>query len=75
MVDSLNIQRFNTQQDSIATVVAALRDKLSPNGDVVSAAGRQRTIDVFGEPLTPQQVAQRICRDVRNDGYKVLGQR
>ena len=72
MVDSLNIQRFNTQQDSIATVVAALRDKLSPNGDVVSAAGRQRTIDVFGEPLTPQQVAQRICRDVRNDGLSAV---
>ena len=72
MVDSLNIQRFNTQQDSIATVVAALRDKLSPNGDVVSAAGRQRTIDVFGEPLTPQQVVQRICRDVRNDGLSAV---
>ena len=72
MSDSLNIQRFDTRQDSIATVVAALRDKLSPGGDIVSAAARQRTIDVFGEPLTPQQVAQRICRDVRNDGLSAV---
>ena len=68
MADSLNIQRFNTQQDSIASVVAVLRSKLSPGGNVVSAAGRQRTIDVFGEPLTPEQVVKRICEDVRNDG-------
>jgi histidinol dehydrogenase len=72
MADSLNIQRFNTRKDSIATVVAALRDKLSPGGDVVSAAGRQRTIDVFGEPLTPNQVVQRICADVRNDGLSAV---
>ncbi|MBT4693811.1 MAG: histidinol dehydrogenase [Planctomycetaceae bacterium] len=72
MVDSLKIQRFNTQQDSIATVVETLRDKLSPSGDVVSAAGRQRTLDVFGEPLTPNQVVQRICADVRKDGLSAV---
>ena len=68
MTNPLNIQRFNTRQDSIRSVVAALRDKLSPGGNIVNAAGRQRTIDVFGEPLTPKQVVQRICADVRNDG-------
>jgi histidinol dehydrogenase len=72
MSDSLNIQRFDTRQDSIATVVAALRDKLSPGGDIVSAAARQRTIDVFGEPLTPNQVVQRICADVRKDGLSAV---
>ena len=72
MTNPLNIQRFDTRQDSIATVVAALRDKLSPSGDIVSAAGRQRTIDVFGEPLTAKQVVQRICADVRNDGLSAV---
>jgi histidinol dehydrogenase len=72
MADSLHIQRFNTRQDSIATVVAALRGKLSLVGDVVSAAGRQRTIDVFGEPLTPAQVVQRICADIRKDGLSAV---
>ena len=41
---------------------------MSPRGDVVSAAGRQRTIDVFGAPLSPQQVVQKICDDVRTEG-------
>ncbi len=72
MTNPLNIQRFDTRQDSITSVVAALRDKLSPSGDIVSAAGRQRTIDVFGEPLTAKQVVQRICADVRNDGLSAV---
>lgn len=72
MTNPLNIQRFDTRQDSITSVVAALRDKLSLGGDIVSAAGRQRTIDVFGEPLTAKQVVQRICADVRNDGLSAV---
>jgi histidinol dehydrogenase len=46
----------------------ALRDRLVSQGDVVSPAGRQRTIDVFGEPLSPRQVVERICADVRSQG-------
>lgn len=72
MTNPLNIQRFNTRQDSITSVVAALRDQLSPSGDIVSAAGRQRTIDVFGEPLTAKQVVKRICADVQNDGLSAV---
>ena len=34
----------------------------------MSEAGRRRTIEVFGEPLTPGQVVQRICDDVRVQG-------
>jgi histidinol dehydrogenase len=50
----------------------ALRGKLVSQGDVVSPAGRQRTIDVFGEPLTPRQVVERICADVRTQGIDAL---
>jgi histidinol dehydrogenase len=39
---------------------------------MVSPAGRQRTIDVFGEPLTPRQVVERICGDVRSKGIDAL---
>lgn len=49
-----------------------LRAKLSPDGNVVSEAGRQRTIDLFGEPLSPQQVVERICNDVRTNGLKAV---
>jgi len=50
----------------------ALRGKLVSQGDVVSPAGRQKTIDVFGEPLSPRRVVERICEDVRRDGLAAL---
>ena len=50
----------------------ALRAKLSSQGELVSPAGRQRTIDVFGEPLTPRQVVERICGEVKSKGLAAL---
>ena len=50
----------------------ALRRMLASQGDLVSPAGRQRTIDVFGSPLTPRQVVERICTDVREQGLEAV---
>ncbi len=50
----------------------ALRATLASQGELVSPAGRQRTIDVFGEPLTPRQVVERICGDVKAKGLAAL---
>ena len=50
----------------------ALRGRLVSQGDMVSPASRQRTIDVFGAPLTPRQVVERICADVRDRGLEAL---
>jgi len=50
----------------------ALRRTLASQGELVSPAGRQRTIDVFGAPLTPRQVVERICADVRQQGLEAL---
>ena len=50
----------------------ALRRTLVSQGEMVSPAGRQRTIDVFGEPLTPRQVVEKICRDVREQGIDAV---
>jgi histidinol dehydrogenase len=58
-------------QDPLAAL-AELRRKLSPQGDIVSEAGKQRTIDLFGEPLAPRQVVQRICADVRARGIDAV---
>ena len=52
--------------------LAELRRKLSPQGDVVSESGRQRTMALFGEPLAPRQVVQRICADVRERGLPAV---
>jgi len=52
----------------VQAALAELRRRLSPRGDVVSEAGQRRTIEVFGEPLTPNQVVERICNDVAERG-------
>ena len=49
-----------------------LRQKLAPGGNVVSEAGRKKTIEVFGEPLTPVEVVERICDDVNNQGIEAV---
>jgi histidinol dehydrogenase len=66
MVQALAIDRIDTRHDDVDAKLAALRENLSPAGNVVSEVGRRRTIEVFGEPLTPQQVVERICGDVRS---------
>ena len=68
----LAIRRIDTSQPGAADELAALRQKLSADGDVVSEAGRKKTLEVFGEPLTPQQTVERICRDVRGRGLEAV---
>ncbi len=68
----LVIRRIDTAQPGAAEELAALRRKLSADGDVVSEAGRQKTLEVFGEPLTPQQTVERICRHVRASGLSAV---
>ncbi len=69
---SLNITTIDCTKESAERLFETLRQKLSPRGDVTSETGRQRTIALFGEPLTPQQVVERICGDVRNGGVATM---
>lgn len=68
----LAIPRIDTRDPGSAAQIAALRAKLAPEGNVVSEAGRRKTIEVFGEPLTPVQVVERICGDVRERGLPAV---
>ncbi len=68
----ISIPVIDCAKDHAAQAMAELRERLSPRGDIVSEAGRQRTIELFGEPLTPQQVVERICRDVQTGGLQCL---
>ncbi|MEI8226846.1 MAG: histidinol dehydrogenase [Planctomycetota bacterium] len=65
-------ERIDLGSDGGLGRLDALRTKLVSQGEMVSPAGRQRTIDVFGEPLTPRQVVERICSDVRSTGLAAL---
>jgi histidinol dehydrogenase len=69
---ALKIRHINSRKENIRAAMTELRTKLSPQGNVVSEAGRRRTIEVFGEPLSPQQVVERICRDVAQKGVAAI---
>lgn len=72
MTTELRIRRIDSRRDDIRAAMAELRARLSPQGNVVSEAGRQRTVEVFGEALSPQQVVERICRDVATKGIAAV---
>ena len=68
----LRLPQLDSRRDDFRAALTQLRDKLSPRGDIVSEAGKQRTIEVFGAPLAPAQVVERICRDVRDKGLAAV---
>lgn len=72
MLQPFSIQRIDARTGDVTTALEALRAKLSPEGNVVSEAGRRRTMEVFGEPLSPQQVVERICGDVQQRGLPAV---
>ena len=69
---SFPIPIIDCRLDDARRALDELRDKLSPRGNIVSEAGRQRTVELFGEPLSPQQVVERICSDVQERGLEAV---
>ncbi len=59
-------------QEKFSADLQRLRQQLSPSGNVVSPKGRELTLRVFGEPLLPSQVVERICGEVRAHGLSAL---
>ena len=68
----INILRIDSRQTDARAELARLREALGPRGNVVSEAGRRRTIEVFGEALTPVEVVEKICEDVRRRGLAAV---
>lgn len=68
----VRLRRIDSRRDDIQAAMAELRARLSPQGNVVSEAGRRRTLETFGEPLSPQQVVERICGDVQQRGLEAV---
>jgi len=66
------IERLDASHPGFSDSILSLRKKLSPDGSVVSARGKELTIQVFGEPLSPGQVVERICNDVRTMGTSAV---
>ncbi len=68
----LNMRRIHHAAADAAAQLAQLRSQLSLQADLVSPRGRQLTEQVFGQALTPAQVVERICSDVRQQGLAAV---
>lgn len=64
--------RIDMSDAAAAAQLAAIGERLAGDADVVSQAARQRTLDVFGAPLTPREVVDRIAADVKNRGVAAV---
>ncbi len=71
-LESLRMRQIDTREQDIQEALCELRERLSPRGDVVSEASRQRTLDVFGAPLSPIEVVRRICQEVQQEGLPAV---
>jgi histidinol dehydrogenase len=69
---TLTLRRIRYTDADAAAQLLQLRRRLSLQADIVSPRGRALTEKVFGEALTPAQVVERICRDVRERGLTAV---
>lgn len=69
---TVNLRRIDCAAVDAPQQLAALRDQLSAQGEVVSPRGRELTQSVFGEALPPARVVERICADVRSRGMEAV---
>ncbi len=69
---NLRIQRIVCGDPAADDQLKNLRSKLASQAEVVSTRGQELTKKVFGEPLTPVRVVERICADVRARGLSAL---
>jgi histidinol dehydrogenase len=69
---SLKIRQLRMGDPGAAEELLALRRQLGAQGNIVSPKSAALTQKVFGEPLTPIQVVERVCRDVQKRGREAL---
>ncbi len=68
----LKIRHIRCAESDSAAQLDALRRQLTAQGNVVSRRGSELTEKVFGEPLPPARVVERICAEVRSKGLQAV---
>src|SRR5436190_13159138 len=66
------MRRISHTAADAADQLQQLCRQLSLQADVISPRGKALTEQVFGQALTPAQVVERICGDVRQQGLAAL---
>jgi histidinol dehydrogenase len=73
-MSSLKVRRIRCGSVEAPGELASLRTQLSAQGNVISPRSQALTLQVFGAPLTPVQVVERICSEVRTRGREAVAQ-
>jgi histidinol dehydrogenase len=68
----LTLRRIHHSAGEPLQQLADLRERLGLEGQVVSSRSRELTERVFGQALTPAQVVERICTEVRQQGLAAV---
>src|SRR5437764_7001066 len=71
-MDKFTMRRIAYSDPDAAEQLQQMCRQLSLQADVVSPRGKALTEKVFGQALTPAQVVERICTDVRQQGLSAL---
>src|ERR1700692_3209201 len=69
---NFSMRRITYAAPDAAEQLRQLCGQLALQADVVSPRGRALTEQVFGQALTPAQVVERICSDVRSRGLPAV---
>ncbi|MDO5308676.1 MAG: histidinol dehydrogenase [Planctomycetia bacterium] len=68
----LNLKWIDARKNDVKEQIDALREQLSLKGNIVSEAGKKKTIEIFGAPLTPSEIVEKVCADVAANGLSAL---
>jgi histidinol dehydrogenase len=69
---ALKLRRIDLSANTAAAQILKLRDQFRIDSEVVSPASKKLTQAVFREALTPVEVVERICSDVREKGLPAV---
>lgn len=71
-MSKITMRRISHTAPAAADQLQQLCRQLSLQADVVSPRGKALTEQVFGQALTPGQVVERICNDIKQQGLTAL---
>jgi histidinol dehydrogenase len=69
---TLKVRRIDFTTPNAGKQLQALRDQHHNQSNTVSPQSKKLTTAVFGSPLSPTQVVEKICQDVREKGLPSL---
>ena len=69
---SLKVRRIDLTESNGRSQFAKFKAQISPEGDTITPAGKKLSQAVFKAVLTPTQVVDRICKDVREKGVSAV---